>query len=665
MSAPTRRTLHLIPGERRVQDRIKSISTGITLHGYVGGLLLIEATCELVEFGRVIIKTRNPIDNNMPDSRNKIELKSATDLLLNGEWGTKVLRVESDFSFIELSYPNREYFLPLEDFLPTESFFRLDRLKSLWLNNEKDNYEVSSLFTDLSDHMSPISTTIHHGNAQTACSLNFDSKTKEFREIHLNLKDFNKAVPNDNVTITFNFLTIRYMFHTTIKEIDIDFGLFVLNLPSVLVAMTARQYDRRDCNLEVTISNHLGEKSNGTILNISPSGAEMRVEELMLAFGEEFQIFLPTNSNLTISAKVKGVRNKKVGMEFISPPETIRKIFNLSVNFPFVLRDSKNQKDFASLYTRVGYDKKVGDYDRAIYTHNEWQEKTCKIWEAQDSIFPGNNLGVYDGSTLISSFGMLPISEKVAYAHSYAMEKGLASIASCFDALMFNVASTELIPSIRYFLGSGSTESTFTTRLFSAFKACPAPDRQHFLYSLRLSNGKEDTKNLMGSKYLIMEDDDIISTVPEQYKIFFENFNHPHPDLVHIHEVKHFKITDSETEKNIGYVIAHQAPEFMTAANFFRIAWCFLDNETVDLEKVYRTLHANSFIQPLQINFFFPDLLSPKQRLSSNRNQDTIQWALIDKEEMGPVCASIGRTVYAVLKKYGNSAQEYLERIVG
>lgn len=614
-----------------------------------------------LDYGKVVMTVPNDIKHefdNVP-VETQVIIRHNDALFISGKWRVFVSRVTQDGVIIVLEHAFLSQLKLLEDTLDNRHLLRADRLRVLNLESPGDLKEIEHHFTDLSDFPTKVPCRINYGSTTIDASFNFESQSKDLSELNFTITDVPKFTANDSIQVEYTFLTVRYIIVANVLEFDFDFGVLVVKFPSWLTAITSRRYDRREANLSVQLKRVAeAEFAAGALVSCSVAGGTISLSndyDLQI----ESEILLTVHGlNVTVPAIVKSIRKNVIGFAFhpeLADRRDIQKIYGSTIVEPFVIRTSENYAAFEDLYREVGYGPKTPEQN------DDWVEKTRKCWVYQDGQLPGNKLGATKNGVLTAAVGLLPMSDTISYGHSVAMVKSLDSIAHYLELAALNMAFTELFDTT-YFMGSAKLTSHFSTRLYTIFEAHARPTSHQLVYSLGVYGPREANMPNVGS-YAIEVCSSTEPTVPHRIKDFFNWYSRPHPSFAGVHEIRHFRVVNRGTGIVAAWIVGHSTPEYFTAANIFRIAFVFLGDDA-SVEQVYSAIQADDFFAELEINFISSDLKTIPSPPVTTRSKKEVFWFIFEKEEMGPVLASVSRAAWAVMRKYGDMPHEYVRKLM-
>jgi hypothetical protein len=234
----------------------------------------------------------------------------------------------------------------------------------------------------------------------------------------------------------------------------------------------------------------------------------------------------------------------------------------------FVLnRDERWYSEFLQLYANVGY----APTDDA---RDEWKRQTISTWHKMDRAVPDTCTGGFVDSKVVSSWGTIPFSPKVAYGHSVCMEKSLMAAATLFKQSLESLTWVDRLGGFEFWAGSYKTQSAFT----SGFQVLPPEldcyQRRVFMIRFFPDPGAKSLDNFP------LKTVELSGFVENQCTAAFIYLDSlicaPHESMSGFHSVKHFGIYDQCSTDAIGHLVFHDSVPNLTAANVPRFAWLFL-----------------------------------------------------------------------------------------
>jgi len=656
------RSLRLLRGDRRSGGRANADrEEPIVLCGSVGNLQIERAQVQALEFGRVVLKV--PVDvfprfetliGEFP-----VELRNGAVLFMTGSWRMLGSRLNDDGGIVVLEHPDAEVLKPLEDTLDVGVLNRGDRLRIMYTDRDTDLEELERHFTDMADFPTTVPCVIRFEGEHRTGHFSFEAKSRVLDELHLQVAELSSLAPGMTVRFEYTFFTVRYVALVEIKDVDQDFELLVLKFPPWIAALTSRRFDRRVCNLDVSVQVSASEEAfDAKMTSFSIAGGNLLFQEPReLKVGAEITLTF-TKVEVSIAGVVCSSRKNAVGFSFSQPEEEcgkIRKVFCSTISAPFVVRDSSNTGLFEEIYRQVGYGPKD------VKDELRWLEKTRQCWQFQDRAIPGNMIGAGDGNGLSIAMGILPYGERLAYSHSMAMDRSIDSIKNFFDVSSMNLAFTSLLEHVTHFIGTAKTKSRFSTRIHTCFECHAKMQTQTILYALSVAGGA-DQPDPERQLYEISSSPIGPWSLPEDIQQMVSLLATAHPALSEAHQIRHYQICDRATGGLMAWVIGHRSPELFTAVNMFNLAMCFLVNKEADIDQVYQAMLTENELRGLAIEFFGYDRSKVPAAPNTERPYEDVFWWIFDKEEMGPILASLSRSAWSVMKKYGDELRESIKR---
>ena len=147
----------------------------------------------------------------------------------------------------------------------------------------------------------------------------FHSAAKELETLDFSLSSPIGIETGQAITLEYSFLAIRYLCRSKVMDIDNDFGLVSLSIPDCLMAITARRFDRKPCDLSVQITGQeSAENVNGKLVEISASGGVAVWPAGVQQFPKVeayISIRFPAHASV-LKAKIKSINGMRVGFAF-------------------------------------------------------------------------------------------------------------------------------------------------------------------------------------------------------------------------------------------------------------------------------------------------------------------------------------------------------------
>ncbi len=644
--------LRVIHGNRRTRSRSHTYDH-VGLNVAVSGGEPVACTIIETSAGRVLIQT----DEQLPFSESQpkhIEIKEDGRVRISGYWLIQQKRSDSACQIYQLTLPIEDRLQKYSSLLDPEITYRPNRFRLFDLGADEDLKEVSELFTDLSDFPIPIPVSINLNGSATSGHLNFQARRRELSSIDISVDSSTQIEANRKVILQFTFYSIRYILETYATEHDKDFEILSLSVPSDILSVSARRFDRWDCAVHAVLTSG-DRKYEGQLNNISPTGtlfcSSSTVDSQLLSNGN-LSLLVPGLN--PIACYAASHVDTSIGLRFAPRQEQqVRALFNSTVPSPLTLRRPGNYSDFAELYRLVGYaPTSEGELEK-------WKSQSDDSWRYQDSILDGNTIGAYGSdNSLTISFSSIPISSTMVYGHSLAMKKSLQGIAKFFDVCNHNLSWCELIPKIEFYSGSARLRSKFSTKLHTVFRYHAMPESHSVFHALAVLPSSTPASNESGLTFELVANPHEHVSMP--YKKLVENISVPHPLISERHEISSYLIRD-QVGNVAGLAVAHSAPPFFTAANILRCVWVFSFDAASVQTLVDAVLTADTF-QGHEVDIFLPTPESPPQELAGSYEQEQIFWYFFHKDDFGPVWASINRAGWSALRKYGELSLAHLER---
>ena len=641
--------LSLLPGERRGARR-EATSDLRQACLKIEGAEPIPVTIQTVDLGSFTLLSTCalPALNCLVE----LEVERDGDILINGVWSLATSRTQGAETISIFEHPFASVLRECGRAVSPETFLRKSRYHILEVGRPEQLNEISNHYTEVKDFPIPPQVTLQIEENVFTGTFDFSSERRS-----LDLLEFQLVAPSDafkqgqKARIEYTHFGVRYAFSSLVDSYDKDFGLLAVSSFSHLVAITARRFDRIRCELPVKVSIQ-GQTLEGYLSQISPMGGQLQIPsaEGCIPGQSEIEISVaPVEEKLR--ARVVRCEQSVVGICFSEDEVTrrgLQELFVVTLPSSIVARHKKLYPQFQALFKQVNY---APESNLELQC---WEEETVAAWEYQDSVLPGNCTGGLDSTgTIVSSTGTLPFAENVAYGHSFCMIKTAEAATTFLEQALHSLAVADLIPGIRYYAGSYAKKSKFTTRLHVVFETHAPPDRQAIIHSEQLF--PSDGSACSESSDLVLESvsDFAKVTMNPLMKEVALIFSKPHSLFKDRHSVGiHLAKYRGETEP-CAVILKSEATRTFTAAGMYGFTWLFATRMDVDLNR----LCAEARRHPLLFR-------SPFQVVSHDGGENAFEyvgpdhtkpafWTITEKEDFGPVIASMHRAVFAIIRKYG------------
>lgn len=317
---------------------------------------------------------------------------------------------------------------------------------------------------------------------------------------------------------------------------------------------------------------------------------------------------------------------------------------------PIIVRNRTNAIYFEDLYRRVGYGPKLSDED--YY----WRTQSLSCWSIQDTFWPGNMVGALDPFTkkLHVAFGCLPMSSRLAFGHSLAIERSAFSAELISDVMCRNLLVSANFAGITHYLGTAFASSRFAGRLHNDYSEAERPKSHRLFPALAVLVGDKIDARCSPRRLRLQQRSVETAEIPDWLQELWVLLAEPHESLRCFHEVRHFVVVDPRTSSAVAFIIAQRAPEYFTAVNMFRLAFCFLVSPDVEINEVYRAMESDVFFDDLEINLVGPHFSMPSTPRTSRSCREVIWWSF-SLNEAAQVMKSVRRVVQRVQSKYSST----------
>lgn len=654
MSQKAKPSLKLIKGERRegARHQTNKLDAELSIHG-IGTM---RCCLTSVEFGKVALHSNEDIHIKLGHYYEIYVIKS-NELLVSGKWKVCALRPEKEGATIVFESYNYSSILEYEKLTLPEIFLKFSRYRLFLLKNEADLDLVSRHLTELKDFPVAVECALHIGNVTISGKFDFTSERRELDviEISLNVDNVKSSVGKDCI-VAYEFLGARYLSRAVIVAVDSDFKIASLSLSSTLLTITARQYDRYECDLETRFT----FESNSYVarmVDFSVTGCTLKVlSDIKLPVKGKVILNIST-LDIKLSAEIVSLREERVGLRFLKKVDqfsALRKLL-LSVLPPEIIaRSEANYSQFIELYKKVGYSSQKDE--------EGWREKTKNAWRLQDQLLPANATGGLEGTRLVSSTGTLPMGAHLLYGHSFCMTKTAVAAGTFLKQALNSLAYCELVPGAHFYSGSYAKNSRFTTRLHVAFDQIAHPDRQTIIHAQQLfpSEVKLDRKPIQLKP---LEDTDLKFLHPKLLPIF-SLLSHPHPLFKDLHTLECFLVSCESDEESRALVIRNITPSNFTAADMFGFTWIFSASGKCDLKKLVFALRSHELFFDKSFEVIGFDGSDNLPEFDVPDYKKPAFWTFNHKDDFGPIIASMSRSIYSILRKYPTNEIDEVIRVL-
>ncbi len=662
MSSAQRKPLSAIPGNRR-QTKRKSFGKGLAVEAicHIRGQTLA-AKLKEADPARFILDMTSPSSLFSTPDDIELEIEVDGEIIIAGSWRiASATTIENHTRYvIERSY--HEVLVPFHGFISITAAWLPSHIAILQHRAEDRAPSISTHIGELKD--SPVQTpvTLRSSSGAIPGKFDFSADLASMSELVVNLASSTHNLQvGSTVVVDYVFCSVRYLFYATLSEIDAQFGDVILTVPREIIAVTDRPHWRARCQLTRTIGTKDGRKMSVTLQEISPTGAEVLTDGLTQAdLGHPIAIFSDSDEFVSGTVVFVSEQDKRAAISFDRPDfDNYRPLLNLLTathTNGIVTRIPNLGQQFQELYREVGYGRESAPNGM------DWAGETQKIWDVQDQELPGNNLGrIIDGDLQIS-FGTLPVSATTVYGHSLAMRKSLGSIGHLFDILARSLWWTDTLPGVRNYLGAARNSSRFSTRLFTSIQG-HADAGEVIFPALKIgyqTPSPGSGENLKIADCSLAEAMTAISKTPPAYQDFYRALASPSQWLLEHHQLTPFVLMD-ETGKQLAAGVRHRSRPYFTAADIFNFDGVFFADQNsipwTALEKIFGSSGC-----PLEV--LVPGAVPEAKGLPADTKLTPKEWYFVPRENLGPIVASFCRSIFQVVRKYGEDATAYLERMI-
>lgn len=648
-------------GERRSSARQTFRASAFSM--LFGGLHL--ENIELLEFSFGRLAIHLPMGIVIPPQLlvepTTLTVKQDEECIINGVWKLTKERPFKTGKLLCFELPHLEILENYQTRISPEVLLRSSRYKLYQLDHHPDASELNRHITDIKDFPISLPCRLIHAKGSITANFDFSSNEKSLSEFHFNTAQ--ELPKGENVFLEYTLFAARYVMLVRVLDYDSDFSLLVTSLPHEVIAVTARRFDRFECDLPATLQNTT-QKFQEKAIELSPLGATLTWSSgQRIVVGDSLQLNLHNLETRSLSCTVARIDANQVYVRFPSDPgakETIRQLMAFALPKPLVRRSLTNYDAFLRLYQDVGYAPTNAE------EFSKWKEESMKTWAIQDQSLIQNCTGVQGESQLISSIGTLPISPHVVYGHSLCMIKSAQSASCSFEQLVHSLSWVELLPAITHYGGSYAKTSKFTTRLQVIFEAHARPENQIIAHVLRIFPSNDEYPDEQNSFYLKFNHHlPVNSQASDQFKFLLHTLSKPHPICEPWHQVECHTLHENGRDSPIAIIFDHHAIPYFTAAGVFEYCWIFLLNENVNSAKVCNYLRNHGKFRKKTLQLVLKDgTQEPPPYVDGNDRTVPAFWTFTPKEDFGPIISSMARAVYAVLQKYGEAGALEMSKVL-
>jgi len=610
--------------------------------------------------GRVLLEFTTPNADFTAKNSISIEITSGGETIIAGDWFIASQANAQGCSRYTLERPFHSFLTPIQHLLSPTSAWLPSHIAVLYLAVPGGTSSMATHIADLKD--SPISTsvTVSGSFGSAIGKFDFSDEIAQMSGFAVNIGADSFGINiNAPVIVEYVFCSVRYIFSTTLKEFDSNFGDLILDMPQAIVAVTNRRHWRAKCDVRRDSQVADGQKLSTLITHISPTGALANIRGITDDhLGKKICLF--EGENPAIRGIIAAVQSDVVAISFDTPHrddiKPMLQLFAATLGESEILRTPENRWMFLDLYRQVGYgpNNEIAD--------SEWALKTTEVWNAQDTELPGNNLGLFIKGSLEVSFGTLPVSANAVYGHSLAMLKTLDAIGHLFEAMVRSLWWTDLLPGIRYYIGAARHTSRFSTRLFTsiqshaaagdivfpAMKVFPPPA------TLSTSSGLRMTTCTLDEALVVLNES------PLGFRSFYSSMVVPSEWLHELQQASPFLVYD-DSGSPIASGLRRRCKLYFTAADILNFDAIFFPYpQSIPWTALISLFAPTGY--PVEI--FVPGQMVSRDGLDNGIKSTPKEWYFIPRDDLGPIVASFGRSIYQVIRKYGDAARAYLERVL-
>jgi hypothetical protein len=246
------------------------------------------------------------------------------------------------------------------------------------------------------------------------------------------------------------------------------------------------------------------------------------------------------------------------------------------------------------------------------------------------------------------------------------MVKTATSASIMMDQLILSLAWAHLTPEVKYYSGSFAKSSKFTTRIFVSFDNQTSPKNQIILHTHRLfPSGKSPAKKIREQFIFELKHDLFSYELNPEVRATMRLLSQSNPILKDFHKIVHYQIVNRNNNRICGYILDHNSPERFTGGDVFQYCWVFVSDMSVSLKELSEELRFDSRFSKKVIQLVLGDgTSSPPEAIGDTDNEVPAFWTFTPNVELGPIIGSICKSVYTVLKKYGEDAMVEMVKLL-
>jgi len=260
------------------------------------------------------------------------------------------------------------------------------------------------------------------------------------------------------------------------------------------------------------------------------------------------------------------------------------------------------------------------------------------------------------------------MSHLIAYGHSLATIKNVKSVSLMLDQFVVSLAWAQLLPGVKYSGGAFQKKSKFTTRVYVSFQTQTSPNRQWIVHAQRVfgSLGSDRSPNgtIVDAKFTVGPTENFPhEQLKPRVSRFITMLESPHRIATDFHAVRRYSVVESNTGRLVAVLIDHSSARYLTASDVFQYAWLVVIDVSSSIRELVMQLRANNEFSKKTIQVIYEDGQEVPPECNIGVEESPTFWTFTPNDELGPVVASIHRSVYAVLKKYGEEAMTEMARM--
>jgi hypothetical protein len=601
-----------------------------------------------------------------------IQVRREDELFINGSWILEDAAERDGRLYISLAHQRcaelaafKEYILP-ENLLVTNRY----RLISAENSSESDTFtrhlaEIKDCPIPISARISTLASASKSASRNTMnCNFDFSSGARELTTLDFSFDGANIELElNEKIKVDYEFLGARFTFTTTISSIDSDFGIITVDLPTAILSLTTRAFDRTDADIDALVTADSGSKTPCKIKSFSAKGAELHLESGTLgskAFPVGVKISLSFFGSSDICGSITNVRQNILGVSFLDEKQTLpvkRELFNGAFSKRFIIREPENYSAYLSLYDEVGYGPSNPN------AKMDWETQSSSVWRKQDALLSGNTAAFGTAERLLGCASALPMSNNTVVIHSVGVVKELQALPKTLDLLNYCHSWLEMLSDIKTLCMCFRHMSRFMTRLHLSAETHASPESTQIFPCVGYTGKPKSTPDHDFTFREFSSRSEF--QISPNFRRFYECINEVYSSLEEFQTIRQYQVFRRGDSNPCAIVVHHSAEPLFTAVDTFRTAFCLILDSSSDLTKIVDAIGSNPTFSDHEVCTFIDNVDNHDQFSYSGEMSSTpLYLYLLAKSDFGPLLASMHRFIYKTMRKYGDESLDYLQKVV-